>query len=83
MISVAGPAGIPIRYDADKDVLNSAFSIASIGGFYAIGGTRITILDVIVVLALLGGIGFAIVHGSLRIFFRRLLKHEQYQQRKG
>jgi hypothetical protein len=83
VVSVAGPAGIPIRYDADKDVLNSAFSIASIGGFYAIGGTRITILDVIVVLALLGGIGFAIVHGSLRIFFRQLLKHEQYKQRKG
>ena len=27
MVSVAGPAGIPIRYAANKDVLNSAFSL--------------------------------------------------------
>ena len=48
---------MPIRYGASKEVLSSAFSIDSVGGFYAIGGTRITFLDVLFVLALLGGIG--------------------------
>jgi len=83
VISVAGPGGIPVHYGANKDVLNSAFSIASIGGFYAIGGTRITILDALVVLALLGGFGFAIVHGSMRILFRHFLKHPRQDQSKG
>jgi len=83
VVSVAGPGGIPVRYGADKDVLSSAFSIASIGGFYAIGGTRITILDALVVLALLGGFGFAIVHGSMRIFFRKFFNHTRHEQRKG
>lgn len=83
VVSVAGPAGIPVRYGANKDVLSSAFSIASIGGFYAIGGTRITFLDVLLVLALLGGLGFPIVHGTMRIFFRQLLNHLHREQRKG
>ena len=83
VVTVAGPAGIPIRYGANKDVLSSAFSIASIGGFYAIGGTRITILDAIVMLALLAGIGFPIAHGSMRIFFSHLLNHRQHDRRKG
>jgi len=83
VVSVAGPSGIPIRYGASKDVLSSAFSIASIGGFYAIGGTRITVLDVIVVLALLAGLGFPIVHGSMRTFFAHLLNHGPHHKGKG
>ena len=72
VVSVAGPAGIPMRYGASKDVLSSAFSIQSIGGFYAIGGTRITFLDVLLVLALLGGIGGPIVHMTARWVFTPL-----------
>lgn len=83
VVSVAGPAGMPILYGANKDVLNSAFSIASIGGFYAIGGTRITFLDALLVLALIGGIGFPIAHGSLRVFFTLLRNHNHNGQRKG
>jgi hypothetical protein len=73
VVSVAGPAGIPIRYDANKEVLSSALSIDSIGGFYAIGGTRITFLDVLLVLALLGGIGGPSAHLAARWTFRRFL----------
>jgi hypothetical protein len=79
VVSVAGPAGIPIMYGASKDVLRSAFSIASIGGFYAIGATRITILDAIIVLALLAGFGAPIMHGMLRIFFRYLLNNTHHK----
>jgi Cytochrome c7 and related cytochrome c len=83
VVSVAGPAGIPILYGASKAVLSSAFSIQSIGGFYAIGGTRITFLDVLLVLALLGGIGGPVVHLIARWFFRRYFNHAPHEQRKG
>ena len=83
-ISVAGPSGIPIHYDISKDVLSSAFSIDSIGGFYAIGGTRITFLDVLFVLALLAGFGGPIVHLTFGWAFRRYLNRTHHDdQRKG
>ena len=82
-MSVAGPAGIPIRYGANKDVLSSAFSIDSVGGFYAIGGTRITFLDVLFVLALLAGIGGPLGHLTLRWAFRLYLNRTPHEQRKG
>ncbi len=81
-ISVAGPSGMPIRYGASKEVLSSAFSIDSIGGFYAIGGTRITFLDVLFVLALLGGIALPLGHLTLRWAFKRYLSRNPRQKRK-
>lgn len=82
-ISMAGPGGVPIRYGASKEVLSSAFSIDSISGFYAIGGTRITFLDVLLVLALLGGIGGPAVHLTARLAIRRYLNRTHHKQRKG
>lgn len=76
-ISVAGPGGVPIHYGVNKNVLNSAFSIASIGGFYAIGGTRITFLDVLLVLALLGGFGIPALHLTVRWLSKRPTHHDQ------
>jgi hypothetical protein len=81
-ISVAGPSGIPIRYGVNKDVLSSAFSIDSIGGFYAIGGTRITFLDVLLVLALLVGFGGPALHLTIRWAYRRYLNRTHHDQRK-
>ena len=74
------PAGMPIRYGASKEVLSSAFSIDSIGGFYAIGGTRITFLDVLFVLALLGGIALPLGHLTLRWAFKRYLSRNPRQK---
>ncbi len=82
-VSVAGPTGIPIRYGASKDILSSAISVASIGGFYAIGGTRITFLDALFVLALLGGIGGPAAHWTARWAFRRYLNRMTHEQPKG
>lgn len=83
VVSVAGPAGIPIRYGVNKDVLSSAFSVNSVGGFYAIGGSRITFLDVLLVLALLGGIGGPLGHLTMRFIFKRFLNRPSHGQRKG
>jgi hypothetical protein len=72
-VSLAGPAGMPVHISADKDVLNSVFTLYSVSGFYAIGGSRMGVLDVLFVLALLGGIGWPIFHATQRWVFRRYL----------
>lgn len=70
-VSIVGPDGRPLRYDAQKEVLHSAISVDSVSGFYAIGGTRIKALDVLFVLALLAGIGVPLGHLTLSWLFRR------------
>jgi len=70
-ISVASPSGIPIRYGVNKAVLSSVLSVDSIGGFYAIGGTRITSFDLLLLLALLVGFGIPVLHVSIRWLTRR------------
>ena len=70
-ISIVGPDGRPIRYEAQQDVLHGPTSVESISGFYAIGGTRIGVLDILVALALLGGISVPIAHLVLRRLTRR------------
>jgi hypothetical protein len=70
-ISIVGPDGRPIRYEAQQDVLHGPTSVESVAGFYAIGGTRIGVLDVLVALALLGGISVPIIHLVLRRLMRR------------
>jgi hypothetical protein len=73
-ISVVGPDGRPVKYDARTDVLNSAVSVDAIGGFYVIGGTRITLLDALVALALVAGIGIPLAHLAFGWVSRRYAK---------
>ena len=70
-VSIVGPDGRPLRHDANKEVLNSAISVDSVGGFYAIGGTRIKLLDVLLVLAVLSGVGVPLGHMTLKWLFRK------------
>jgi nitrate/TMAO reductase-like tetraheme cytochrome c subunit len=71
-ISLVGPEGRRVGYGANADVLNSAFSVDAVSGFYAIGGTRIWLLDILLALAILGGLGIAIGHVALGWIFKRL-----------
>lgn len=73
-VSVVGADGRPVRYDAHEEVLNSPVSIDAVRGFYVIGGTRIKALDVLVVLALLGGIGVPVLHLAFGWFSRKYAK---------
>ena len=57
-VTIAGPDGRPLHYGAQKEVLNSLISMESVGGFYAIGGTRIKLLDTLLVLVLAAGVAF-------------------------
>ncbi len=70
-ISLVGPDGRRVGYGANADVLNSAFSVDSVSGFYAIGGTRIKLLDILLILAILGGGGIAVGHVFLGWMFKR------------
>jgi hypothetical protein len=70
-VSIVGPDGRPLRYGAQKEVLNSVISVDSVGGFYAIGATRIKLLDVLLVLALLSGVGVPLGHMTLNWLFRK------------
>lgn len=76
-VSIIGRDGRPVRYDADKDVLNSPMSVNSISGFYAIGGTRIKLLDVLLALGFLGGISVPIGHLSLKWLFGKYRNRAQ------
>ena len=71
-VSLVGPQGQRVVYAANADVLNSAISVESVGGFYAIGGTRIKLLDILLILAILGGVGFAVGHIMLGWIFKYL-----------
>ena len=56
------------------EVLNSIISVESLSGFYAIGGTRIKLLDWLLALAVLGGIGAPLGHMTVRWLFKRYAK---------
>ena len=70
-VSIVGPDGRPLRYGAQKEVLNSVISVDSVGGFYAIGATRIKLLDYLLVLALLSGVAVPFGHMTLNWLFRK------------
>jgi hypothetical protein len=71
-ISLVGPDGRRVGYGANSDVLSSVISVDSVSGFYAIGGTRIWLLDILLILAVLGGVGIAVGHVALGWGFRLL-----------
>ena len=64
-VSISRPDGRKVRYKADKDILSSMTSVDSIGEFYVLGGTRIKLLDVLVVLSLIGGLAIPLGHIAL------------------
>jgi len=70
-VSVTGPDGRPLRHAAQQEILSSASAVASLPEFYAIGGTRNTLLDVLFVLALLAGVGFPLGHLAVRWLLRK------------
>ena len=69
-ISLVEPQGQRLRYGANADVLSSPISLESVGGFYAIGATRIKLLDILLILAVLGGVGVAVGHLTLGWIFK-------------
>ena len=70
-VSISRPDGRKERFQADQKVLNSVVSVDSVGDFYAPGGTRIRLLDGLLLLALVGGLAVPIGHIALGRYLRR------------
>lgn len=75
VLTVAGADGRPLRHGVEKEVLSSLTSIGSMRGFYAIGSTRIKLLDYMLVLVLLGVLCVPVAHYSVHRMFKA--KREQ------
>jgi hypothetical protein len=73
-VSITGADGRPVRYRAQAEVLSAARSVESLPEFYAIGGTRSMLLDALLVLALLAGVGVPAGHITVRWLYRKYLK---------
>ncbi len=70
VLSIAGPDGRPLRQGVEKEVLTSATNFGSMRGFYAIGSTRIKLLDYLLVLVLLGVLCVPIAHLTAHRLFK-------------
>jgi hypothetical protein len=72
-VSIEGPDGRRQRVKADNEVLTSVDSMTTVGNFYALGGTRIHLLDGLLILSILGGLAIPIGH----IMLGKILKKRQ------
>lgn len=59
--------GKPLLIPASKEALNSVYTILPMSKFYVLGSTSIKLLDIIFIVALIGGIAVPIGHISFRI----------------
>ncbi len=76
VLTVAGPDGRALRTDVDKQVLNSLVAMDSVRGFYAIGATRIKLLDWLLVAVVLGSIGGVLGHMTLKWATKRMRERQ-------
>ena len=70
-VSISRPDGRKQRFEADSNVLSSPISVDSVGDFYAPGGTRIKLLDGLLVLAIAGGLAVPVGHIAIGKILRR------------
>lgn len=70
VLTMAGPDGRPMRHGVEKEVLNSLTAMGSMRGFYAIGSTRIKLLDYLLVLVVLGVLCVPAAHLTANYLFK-------------
>jgi len=70
-VSIANPDGTKHYFQADNQVLSSIISVNPISDFYAMGGTRIRLLDGLVILSLIGGLAVPIGHITIGRLLRK------------
>jgi Cytochrome c554 and c-prime len=79
-VSVVSADGRPLRYKAQKEVLGSVLSVESLREFYAVGGTRNVLLDILLILAVLAGLAVPIGHQILKRIVNRQLERDAQQE---
>ncbi len=71
VLTIASPDGRPLRHAVQKDILNSMLATQSVKGFYAVGSTRIGLLDNLLIVVFLAGVGGPLVHIVIKWLFRK------------
>lgn len=66
-VTVMMDDGTPLSFQARGEALGSISSIDSLKGFYMLAGTRIRTLDLLLVLAILGGMSVPALHMTARL----------------
>jgi hypothetical protein len=75
-ISIVSADGKPLRYKAQKEVLGSVLSVDSLREFYAVGGTRNVLLDILLILAVLAGLSVPIGHQILKRIVKKQIERD-------
>jgi predicted CXXCH cytochrome family protein len=70
VLTMAGPDGRPMRHGVEKEILSSLTATGTMKGFYAIGSTRVKMLDYLLVLVLLGVACVPIAHLTANRLFK-------------
>jgi hypothetical protein len=70
-VSIARSDGRQQRYQADSEVLNTLGSVDSVSDFYTLGGTRIRLLDGLLIVALIAGLAIPLGHMTIRKYLRK------------
>lgn len=76
-VSIGQADGRRTHYLAKTEVLDSASSVGSVGDFYAMGGTRITILDDLLILSVIFGLAVPLGHIGVRRYLKNSARKEQ------
>ena len=76
-VSIGQADGRRTHYLAKTEVLDSASSVGSIGDFYAMGGTRIAILDDLLILSVIFGLAVPLGHIGVRRYLKNSARKEQ------
>jgi predicted CXXCH cytochrome family protein len=66
-VAVIRADGKPTIFEAKQEVLGSLVSLLPLSNFYVLGSTRIWLLDILFILAVLGGVSVPVAHIMLRI----------------
>jgi hypothetical protein len=68
---IARPDGRKQRYEADSEILNSVVSVAAVNDFYTLGGTRIKLLDGLLILGLVSGLAIPLGHMAIGRYLKK------------
>jgi hypothetical protein len=73
-ISSVKQDGREVRYNVDSATLGSVFAMLPLGQFYALGSTRIWLIDIMGAAMIAGGIAVPVLHGAARVLTRKRRK---------
>ncbi len=79
-LTIAGADGRPLRHAIQKDVLSSLTAMNSVRGFYAIGSTRIKLLDTLLIVVLIGAVSVPLGHMAIKRAFKNLREKLEAQR---